>query len=414
MWHRAGRTYHDTMLDAATRGLQNWARHKEQIIPFGFSWLFIVSVDATMVAIGAIATAQRPLAEWPVCLAAMAVAFMPWLLFFIFNISTMEGLAIGSAWTAGTAILLFATSTPIPGDFAPLLLSLTVGVVTALTSLRGGALATAAAPAVLVVAAAQHRVDTPLLYFAFVGIGWLVGHLMRVQQELLTKQREAQAQLSAHAVADERRRIAREVHDVIAHTLSITLLHLTAARHALQDDGQDELAVVALQQAESSGRQAMTDIRHTVGLLDDDSGVRAPEPGVSDIPTLTAEFVRAGLHVTFQSKGDANRLSAAAGLAMYRVAQESLANIAKHAPSSPTTIRLVVTETGAELCIVNHLPSPHEATATPGRGIRGMRQRIELLGGTIDVGPTSEGWSVHASVPVERPETRWSIPTCAS
>ncbi|WP_319457467.1 MULTISPECIES: sensor histidine kinase [unclassified Mycobacterium] len=403
------------MLDAATRGLQNWARHKEQIIPFGFSWIFIVSVDATMVAIGAVATAQRPLAEWPMCLAAMAVAFTPWLLFFIFDISTMEGFAIGTAWTAGTAILLFATSTPIPGDFAPLLLSLTVGVVTALTSLRGGAIAAAAATAILVVAAVQHRLDTPLLYFAFIGMGVLIGQLMRFQQELLTKQHQAQAQLAAHAVADERRRIAREVHDVIAHTLSITLLHLTAARHALQDDGQDELAVVALQQAESSGRQAMTDIRHTVGLLDDDSGSRAPEPCISDIPTLTAEFVRAGLNVTFQTSGDVSRVSAAAGLAMYRVAQESLANIAKHAPSSPTTIGLVVTATRAELYVVNHLSSTHEATAsTPGRGIRGMRQRIELLGGTIDVGPSPEGWSVRATVPVERPETRWPMPACAS
>lgn len=403
------------MLDAATRGLQNWARHKERIIPFGFSWVFIVSVDATMVAIGAIATAQRPIAEWPVCLAAMVVAFTPWLLFFIFDVSTLEGLAIGAAWTAGTTILLFATSTPIPGDFAPLLLSLTVGVVTALTSLRGGAVAAAFATAVLVVAAAQHRLDTPFLYVAFIGIGWLIGHLMRFQQELLKKQREAQAQLSAHAVADERRRIAREVHDVIAHTLSITLLHLTAARHALQDDGQDELAVVALQQAESSGRQAMTDIRHTVGLLDDDSAARAPEPSISDIPTLTAEFGRAGLNVAFQTSGDVSRVSAAAGLAMYRVAQESLANIAKHAPSSPTTIRLVVTATGAALCVVNRLPSTHEETvSTPGRGIRGMRQRIELLGGTIDVGPSPEGWSVRASVPLESPETRWPTPTCAS
>jgi signal transduction histidine kinase len=121
------------------------------------------------------------------------------------------------------------------------------------------------------------------------------------------------------------------------------------------------------------------------------------------------------MNVTFQTSGDVSRVSAAAGLAMYRVTQESLANIAKHAPSSPTTISLVVTATGVALCVVNHLPSTHEATAaTPGRGIRGMRQRIELLGGTIDVGPTREGWSVHASVPVEAPETRWSMPTCAS
>ena len=403
------------MLDAAKRGLQNWARHKERILPFGFGWTFIVSVDATMVVIGGIATAQRPISDWPVCLAAMVVAFTPWLLFFIFNISTMEGLAIGAAWTTGTAILLFATSTPISGDFAPLLLSLAVGVVTAITSLRGGAVAAAASAAILLIASALHRLDTPFLYLAFIGIGWLVGHLMRVQQELLTEQREAHAQLAAHAVADERRRIAREVHDVIAHSLSITLLHLTAARHALQHDDQDEFAVVALQQAEHSGRQAMTDIRHTVGLLDDDSTPHTPEPGLSDIASLTAEFVHAGLNLTFETSGDLDQVSAAAGLAMYRVAQESLANIAKHAPNSPSAISLAVTRFSAALCIVNQFPSPPNATPTaPGRGIRGMRQRIELLGGTIDVGPSPEGWAVRARVPVERPETRWQIPTCAS
>jgi signal transduction histidine kinase len=396
------------MLRAAKHYLQAWARRKEKIIPFGFSWMFIVSVDVTMMGIGAIATAQRPLSDWPIALIAMVVAFAPWLLFFVFDVAKWEGLAIGTAWTLGTAILLFATSTPIEGDFAPLLLSLTVGVVTAITSLRRGAVAAGAAGVVLLAASLLHRLDTPGLYLAFVGIGWLIGHLVRVQQQLLTEQRQSQARLAAHVVADERRRIAREVHDVIAHSLSITLLHLTAARHALQHDNDSEDAVLALQQAERLGREAMTDIRHTVGLLDDDPAARTPEPDATDIACLAEDFQRAGLDVTLQTTGDLRQISASAGLAMYRVAQESLANIAKHAPKSPSSITLTVSGKDAVVCVVNRLSvSPELPVDTPGRGMRGMRQRIELIGGTIEVGPCAEGWSVRATVPVEHADSQW-------
>ena len=100
-------------------------------------------------------------------------------------------------------------------------------------------------------------------------MGWLVGYLMHIQQQLLIKQQQAQALLAEHAAADERRRIAREVHDVIAHSLSVTLLHTTAARRGLQEDRDVDDAVDALEQAEQLGRQAMADIRRTVGLLDD-------------------------------------------------------------------------------------------------------------------------------------------------
>lgn len=388
------------MLGAAKHYLQEWARRKEEIIPFGFSWLFIVSVDVTMVILGGIATIQRPLADWPIALVAMSVAFAPWLFFFVFNISRLEGAAIGTAWIAGTAILLFGTTTPIERDFAPLLLSLTVGVVTAITSIRGGFVAATSAATLLIAASALHRLDTVALYVAFVGIGWLVGHLVREQQKLLSEQRAAQAQLAAHVVADERRRIAREVHDVIAHSLSVTMLHLTAARHSLEHDDDDHDAVAALQQAERLGRQAMTDIRHTVGLLDGDETTRAPEPAIADIVSLTDDFTRAGLDLQFTSTGDTGNVSAAAGLALYRVAQESLANIAKHAPTSASSMTLSVSCSRATLDVVNRLQSPPDPTCTtPGRGLRGMRQRIELLGGTIEVGPGSGGWRVHAVVP---------------
>ena len=169
------------------------------------------------------------------------------------------------------------------------------------------------------------------LYLGFVAVGWLLGYLMRTQRLLLAEQIEAQEMLAEHAAADERRRIAREVHDVIAHSLSVTLLHVTGARRALQQDRDVDDAVEALEQAERLGRQAMADIRRTVGLLDRGPTKTTPEPGIDDIGVLVDDFARAGLDVTLRIDGATQRVSAAVGLALYRITQESLANIAKHA-----------------------------------------------------------------------------------
>jgi signal transduction histidine kinase len=175
---------------------------------------------------------------------------------------------------------------------------------------------------------------------------------------------------------------------------------LTGARHALEHDGVDEDTVRALQRAEHLGRQAMADIRRTVGLLDAETMGLTPEPGVTDIPTLVEDFSRAGLNVSFDASGSLDHVSAAAGLALYRIAQESLANVAKHAPDAATRVTLTASRAAATLNVVNELSAADsERTITPGRGLHGMTQRIELLGGTITFGPSRDGWSIHASVP---------------
>jgi signal transduction histidine kinase len=165
-------------------------------------------------------------------------------------------------------------------------------------------------------------------------IGWLVGYLLDTQQLQLIEQRRAHEALAEHAAADERRRIAHEVHDVIAHSLSVTLLHVTGARRVLQQSRDVDDAVESLEQAERLGRQAMADIRRAVGLLDGGPMKITPEPGIDDIGVLVADFERAGLDVTVCIDGPTERVSAAVGLALYRITRESLANIAKHAPDS--------------------------------------------------------------------------------
>jgi signal transduction histidine kinase len=123
---------------------------------------------------------------------------------------------------------------------------------------------------------------------------------------------------------------------------------------------------------------------------------------------LIDDFVSAGLPVTLHSVGEPDQVSAAVGLALYRITQESLANIAKHAPESKAQVQLTISPSVVVLSIVNNLPTavPDTRTARDGRGLPGMRQRVELLGGVIDAGRCPQGWSVRAEIPVTEPGQR--------
>jgi len=411
-----GESFYDgTMLGAVMRHVRKQFRQRGELLPLGFTWAFVVTVDFTVIGLCVIATLQRPAADLGMGLIATALAAVPWVVFMVSGVTTVayESSAVWAAWTAAAAIFLFVTSAPISGDFAPLLLVVAVGAAGAMSGLFAGFLATASAVTVLLIASALHRVDALALYLSFILMGWLVGYLFHSQQQLLLKQREAQAQLAEHAAADERRRIAREVHDVIAHSLSITLLHVTGARRALQHDRDVDDAVEALEQAEQLGRQAMADIRRTVGLLDGAPMKIAPEPTAADISSLVDDFVRAGLTIDLSIDGPLNRVSAAIGLALYRITQESLANIAKHSPDSQSEVLVAISRTSVTLTISNRLPADvAAATACEGRGLRGMRQRVHLLGGAIDIGPSDEGWQVRADVPLPDVESIHFPPWC--
>jgi signal transduction histidine kinase len=400
------------MLGAVMRHVREQIVSRSELLPLGYNWTFVVAVDFAVFVTGIIAVVQRPTTDLTMSLIAFAVAVAPDVFFFVSSIK-FHARVVWASGMAATAIFLFATSTPIAGDFAPLLLVLTVGGVGAMTAIRGGLLVAVSAIALLLTAGALHRLDSVWLYLCVTGFGWLIGYLMHTQQQLLLEQQQAQAQLAEHAAADERRRIAREVHDVIAHSLSVTLLHVTGARRGLQQDRDVDDAVEALEQAERLGRQAMADIRRTVGLLDGAPMKIAPEPTVADISSLVDDFVRAGLKVDLDIDGPLDRVSAAIGLALYRITQESLANIAKHSPDSQSAVTLAISRTSATLTIANRLPAAvAAATACEGRGVRGMRQRVELLGGTIDIGPSDDGWSVRADVPLPDVDSIHFPPWC--
>ncbi|MUL82168.1 MULTISPECIES: sensor histidine kinase [unclassified Mycolicibacterium] len=389
------------MLGGIARGIRAHARRRGYALPVGYNWAIVLAFDATVIGANVVAILQRPSADLPAGLLALVVCTAPFALFYISGIE-FKAPIVWATWCTATAVLLFATATPIANDFAPLIAVLMVGEVASLTGVWGGFLASLSGAALLLTAAAQHRLEAVPLYLGILGMGWLVGYLVYTQQQLMRQQQEAQAALARHAAVDERRRIAREVHDVIAHSLSVTLLHVTGARRGLQQDRDVDDAVEALEQAERLGRQAMADIRRTVGLLDGAPMSMTPEPGVDDIFCLVDDFVRAGLNVHYDAGGRTEAVSAAVGLALYRIAQESLANIAKHAPDAEATVLLRISRTSATLTIANRLPVAALAgQSVDGRGLRGMRQRVELLGGIISVGPADDSWSVRTNIPLD-------------
>jgi signal transduction histidine kinase len=185
----------------------------------------------------------------------------------------------------------------------------------------------------------------------------------------------------------------------VAHSLSVTMLHLTAARRSLEEDreaGIDE-AINALRDAESLGREAMTDIRTTVGLLGQESAPAAA-PDLRDLPALVSDFRQAGMQVTLAVRGDPAAVPPNAGLSLYRIAQESLANVAKHEPGSRAEVDLDCSAEGQRLRVGNTrvLGRPRQGG---GSGLTGMRQRAELLGGTFSAGPEGERWMVDVALP---------------
>lgn len=244
-----------------------------------------------------------------------------------------------------------------------------------------------------------------------ISFSWLAMLALATQRQILAELRAAQADLAQQSAAAERQRIARDIHDVVAHSLAITMLRLTGARHILARD--PARAAEALAQAEHLGRQSLADIRRTVGLLsttDDRNGrsrdvAPAPLPGVGDLADLVAGYAGAGLDVTLAVDGDSTSIPPAVGLDLYRIAQEALANVVKHAPAAQANVHLMIGPHDARLRVRNTASrldaSPLASVTGSGLGLIGMRQRATLLDGTLSSGPSAGGWLVDCAVPLD-------------
>ncbi len=309
---------------------------------------------------------------------------------------------------------------PPPLPFAPLVALYTVAVTrTFFTSAVavGGMLL-----AVIAVAVMQNGVitdDKVLAYFISMVAAWMLGYGLQVSRARTAFAEEAASQLAREqtsrtqlAVRQEQQRIARELHDIVAHNVCLIVAQAGAARRVFH--AEPGHARRALGSIESIGREAIAEMRLLLHVLRSDEGggmERAPQPGLDRLPALMAQIEQAGLPVRLTVQGTPRALPAAVELNAYRIVQEALTNSLKHAGPAraevvlryhPGTLELRIRDSGAgELDGV-----------VPGQGMIGMRQRAILLGGTLALGPRpAGGFQVTAELPVSAtPELPLSVP----
>jgi signal transduction histidine kinase len=233
---------------------------------------------------------------------------------------------------------------------------------------------------------------------------WLIGRTVRHQSQLSTALEETRRELARQAMLEERRRIARDVHDFVGHGLAAVMLQVTSARHVLRRD--PGAAEEALRSAEEVGRRSMQELRRTVGLLrsDGETGVLPPVPTMMEIPALVDQARAGGLAVDLRMLGDFSTISPTVGLAVYRIAQEALANAARHAPHARTALELELNDGHVALIAATRGPvtrAPADEQRRARYGLIGMRERAAALGGQFEAGPIADGWRVSCRLPVE-------------
>ncbi|HEV3496137.1 MAG TPA: sensor histidine kinase [Actinomycetes bacterium] len=214
----------------------------------------------------------------------------------------------------------------------------------------------------------------------------------------------ARDELARRAVTEERLRIARELHDVVAHSMSIIAVQSGVGVHVL--DTQPEEARKALVAVEATSRQALVEMRRLLGVLRQEAETRgslAPAPGLAEVEALAAEVARAGVRVEVRIEGTPSELPAGLDLSAYRIVQEALTNVVRHA--GPATARVTVRHSPGRLALEvvddgrRTDPGGH---GHGGHGIAGMRERAALYGGTLEAGPLpGGGFRVAATLPVE-------------
>ena len=217
----------------------------------------------------------------------------------------------------------------------------------------------------------------------------------QIERLLMDLDRAQDAEVRAAALA-ERQRLAREMHDVLAHSLSGLTLQLEGARLLAAEDSADPRLAGAIERAHHLARSGLQEARRAIGMLRDDE-----LPGPERLAGLAAEFERdSGLHCTFAVTGMPHPLDPQVRLALYRVAQEALTNILKHAHACRAEVRLCYQPRGTHLAVEDFGPARKAQVAeSPGYGLTGMRERAELLGGRLTAAPTGSGFLVELWVP---------------
>jgi signal transduction histidine kinase len=255
---------------------------------------------------------------------------------------------------------------------------------------------------------------TPLLVLLpTVALGYMMRMWRQRAGESAERLRRAEAEhleVTRRAVEEERARIAAELHDVVTHNVSVMVVQAGAGRRVLDRSPGD--AREAMAAFEASGRTAMTELRHLLGLLapsagpepdgTGDQGALSPQPGLDEVPALAARVRAAGLPVELSVTGTKRGLPPGADLAAYRVVQEALTNVIKHAAGARAKVRIEYRPHDLVIDVSNGPGSSGASADGSGRGLIGLRERISIYRGSLEVGPRpGGGWRVRATIPLE-------------
>jgi signal transduction histidine kinase len=293
-------------------------------------------------------------------------------------------------WPAGIAFLIAGYSAAFYSDRRVIVATLLV-----------------AAAAWLFAFGARVNIPSGLVPLILVAPVWLAGSAMRHREQRAEASLERADRLERErgaALRAERTRIARELHDVVTHSVSVMVLQTGAARQIMnKDEGR---AQALLESVEASGRSALDELRHMLGVLPDQDRAAplAPQPGVTEIPALIEQVRQAGIAVELRVEGRPRSVSAGVGVAIYRIVQEALTNVIKHADGAPTRVVVRWDDDTLELEILDRGQGDGVGELDPveGRGLAGMRERAGMYGGTFDAHPGSDGgYEVHARIPLQ-------------
>lgn len=249
-------------------------------------------------------------------------------------------------------------------------------------------------------------ISTSVLYLGSIVLGDNMRRRRERAEELVERAERAERErelLAAQQVRHERTRIAREMHDVVAHSLSVMIIQAGAARRQVR--ANPDRATESLEAIEATGREAMHEMRRILGVLRDEGGDaasadgRAPQPSLGSLGDLVA--AAADLPVSLRTDGDLSTLPAAVELSAFRVVQEALTNVRRHAgPVRRVEVSVERTDAGLVVLVDDDGRGASVPSGDPGFGLVGMRERVGMFGGRLEAGPrTGGGWRVRAVFP---------------
>jgi signal transduction histidine kinase len=281
---------------------------------------------------------------------------------------------------------------------------------------RGGLLACIVIyGAIVALVPSLQTVGGPVFGVAAIVVAWTVGQVVGARGRragrlsvLARRLHAEQAEEARRATVSERARIARELHDVIAHNVSVIVVQAVAALGAAEDSRSPATGdvVSALNSIERSAREALAEMRRLVGILHDNEGLAlAPPPGLSSLGALVENLRAAGLPVALAIEGAPRELSAGVDLSAYRIVQEALTNVVKHAGAATVSVRVRYQAQELELLVEDdggaQVPAPAPVPAPGGHGLIGMRERAAIYGGTLQAGARpGSGFTVRAKFPL--------------